>query len=801
MKRIILILLTIVYFQLAFSQKKDIDSLLQVINTTTNDSIKATTLNSLAWKFMFTNPDTTRIISNSSIALSKKINQQTILINAINNLATSFAVQGNMDEALIHFKKAEAKALEINNTNELAMIQNNIGLVLWNQGKLKLAIETYRKALSNYSLQDKLVVGSANLYNNIGLIYNDLGKKDSAITHYKLALAIFDSLKTKSRGVANTYNNIGIIYKEQGNLPSALDYYLKALKKHEEINDKSDGYANVLSNIGIIYKEQKEYEKALEYYFKSKSTFEKLSNQSIGLANTLNNIGIIYHLKDEDDLALEYYKTALKMQEEIGEQSIGMASSLTNIGTIKEVHGLHDEASQYFEKAKKIQESIGDKKGMANSLFFLGNLHVETNRVNEGIVLCKQSLELAIELELLELKMNSCDCLADAYQRLNNASKAFEYFKKYISYRDSLLNQENTREITQKAMKFEFEKTQYQDSLIRAEAEAKRMLAQKEKDLIKETQIRRQRIYTTAGGAGFLLMMGLAVVLFRGYKNKQKANEIITAQKEEVELQKQAVEFQKEIIEEKNKEIVDSISYAKRIQTAILPSDKALSSILPDSFIYFQPKDIVSGDFYWVDKKGDEVFFAAVDCTGHGVPGAMVSVVGHNGLNRVLKEFGITKPNAMLDKLNLIVEETFEKSDESVKDGMDIALCCWNKKTNILNYSGANNPLYLIRNNELIEYKPDKQPIGKFDYRKAFTNHEIQLEKGDSIYIFSDGFADQFGGPKGKKFMYKPFKRLLTEISNFAIAKQKEILMTHFQDWKGEMEQIDDVCVMHVKIA
>ncbi len=799
MKHIVFLFLSLSFSNL-FAQQDEIDSLISVINTSENDSVKSSTLNALAWKFMFSNPDTTKIIAQTSQGIANKINDLNLLANATNNLATAFAVQGNFKTALDYFKAAERIAMKDDAAANLAMIENNIGLVHWNQGHLDSAILSYSKALQNFNRLDELKVGSANTHNNLGLIFNDQGELDSAIYHYKMALSIFDSLETKNRGVANTYNNIGIIYKERGNLPSSLDYYLKALRIFETIEDQSDGYANTLNNIGIIYKEQKEYGKALSYYKKAKTAFENISEHSVGLANTLNNIGIVHLLQNQVDLALEYYEEALKMQEGMGKQSLGMASSLSNIGLIKEKQGKTSQALTYYKRAQEIQTNIGDKKGVANSLFFIGNLQVENGEAREGVEKCLESFEMAKKLELLEIKMNACNCLADGYDQLDLNKKAFDYFKLFVNYKDSLSNQENTKAITQKAMQYEFDKIQYQDSLQRAEVEKRKALEQREKDLKKEAEIQRQRVYTTAGGVGFILMLGLAFVLFRGYKNKQKANEIITAQKNLVEEQKYAVEEQKEIIEEKNREIVDSITYAKRIQGAILPSNENMKTMLPESFVFFKPKDIVSGDFYWVDQKEELIFFAAVDCTGHGVPGAMVSVVGYNGLNRVLHEFGLTQPAQMLDKLNELVEQTFSKSDETVKDGMDLGLCSYNPKTNVLNFAGANNPLYLIRNKELIEYKADKQPIGKFDYRTQFTNHIVQLEKGDSIYIFSDGFADQFGGPRGKKFMYKPFKRLLTQFSELNAKAQHENLLKAFEEWKGDLEQIDDVCVFGVKI-
>lgn len=260
-----------------------------------------------------------------------------------------------------------------------------------------------------------------------------------------------------------------------------------------------------------------------------------------------------------------------------------------------------------------------------------------------------------------------------------------------------------------------------------------------------------------------------------------------------------------------NDEIKASISYAKRIQEAILPSASLIKKNLPQSFVYYQPKDIVAGDFYWMhllpepngwDINGDTVIFAAADCTGHGVPGAMVSVVCNHALNQSVKEFGITQPNLILEKSRDLVIETFSESIENVQDGMDIAICALNTKTNELEYAGANNPIWIIRkNSEIIEeIKADKQHIGRSHFMNPFTNHSIQLYKGDSFYIFSDGYQDQFGGPKGKKIKSKLFKNLLISITHKSLEDQKKILEEYLNEWKGGLEQVDDICVLGVKI-
>lgn len=282
-------------------------------------------------------------------------------------------------------------------------------------------------------------------------------------------------------------------------------------------------------------------------------------------------------------------------------------------------------------------------------------------------------------------------------------------------------------------------------------------------------------------------------------KDHQKELEKLVVERTQ-ELTKTIGKLEQSNIEKENllKEITDSISYAKTIQSAILPSDKKLRELLPESFVLYLPKDIVAGDFYWLGHSGARTLFAACDCTGHGVPGAMVSVICYNALNRALKEHGLIDPGQILDKCREIVINEFEKSEEGLKDGMDIALC--SLEGNQLKYAGANNPLWIARNGEIIETKANHQPIGQFDAPEPYYTHTFELKKGDLIYIFSDGYADQFGGPKGKKLLYKRFKQLLINISGQSMLQQKKVLEQAFEDWKGELEQVDDICVIGVRV-
>jgi len=299
-------------------------------------------------------------------------------------------------------------------------------------------------------------------------------------------------------------------------------------------------------------------------------------------------------------------------------------------------------------------------------------------------------------------------------------------------------------------------------------------------------------------------VLGHALLMMRKELGERERvlEEKVRERTEETVRQKDEVERQSRRVVELYKNVTDSIRYAKRLQESILPSDQRLSELLPGSFVLYRPKDIVSGDFYWVEAIGGKVVFAAVDCTGHGVPGAFMSLVGHNALNQVVKERGVTVPHEAMDQLNRIAFDTLHKDrDQYVRDGMDMALCCFDSRTGVLEFAGANCPLYVVREGELLQFAPNKMPIGGFVQQPgAFKGHSEQLRPGDAVYVFSDGYADQFGGPKGKKFRYRQFRDLLVRISPEPPERKKALLQQAFNAWKGTQEQVDDILVMGMQL-
>jgi serine phosphatase RsbU (regulator of sigma subunit) len=363
----------------------------------------------------------------------------------------------------------------------------------------------------------------------------------------------------------------------------------------------------------------------------------------------------------------------------------------------------------------------------------------------------------------------------------------------FILYRDSLFNEENIKKTVQAEMNFNFQKTQ--------EAEK---LDQEKKDLVQQEEIRRQKLLRYSFTFGFILMLLLAVIIFRNNKQKQRANIELANKNELIKIQKKEVEFQKELLQEKNLEIIDSISYAERIQTSFLTSEKYISQRLTDYFILFNPRNIVSGDFYWIMEKHSSLYVCTADCTGHGIPGAFMSLIGMGILNEIIySKSHIKHTDEIFNELRRIIILALNPEGISLegKDGMDAVLCRYDFQKMELEYSAANNPFYIVRNGELLEFKPDKMPVGKYlGEEKPFTRTIISLEKGDCIYTFTDGYIDQFGGPNGKKFMSKQLKELLLANSHESMGKQKEIINKSLTSWKGNFDQVDDILVMGIRV-
>lgn len=592
------------------------------------------------------------------------------------------------------------------------------------------------------------------------------GDYDKGLAYSKKALALARSTQDKS-GEANVLNNVGIIYDYQGRDATALKMLFKSLSIYEKLNDK-DGVAYVCSNIGLIYADQKNYSKALHYHKRSLK-IRKQSGFDSGISASYNNIGIVYMYQEKYDEALYNYFKSAAIDKKL-EDNYGLADTYTNVGVCYMRKNEYDSAEYYFKLTLPIRESFNDKMGIANSYNNIGSLYKDMGRYDDALIWLDKGIRLGKKIGANEIVKYGYQAKYELAEKTGDFHEAYNNYKLFIKYGDIITNSQHTREQTQAEMQYRFDKK-----------EAKEKYKQQKKEFANRVIL----------WSGIILVIIISLFSFSLYKRWKIARQ-----------QQELIKEKNQLLEHKNREILDSISYAKRIQSAILPPEKLVKEFLMSSFILYQPKDIVAGDFYWMEATEDTIIFAAADCTGHGVPGALVSVVCYNALNRSVREFGNREPGSILDKTRDIIIEEFAKSEDDVNDGMDISLCAFNTKTLELQWSGANNPLWIIRHDseEVTEVKANKQPIGRYSSYESFQTHTFQLQQGDLIYLFTDGFSDQFGGENSKKYKARNMKELLLRIRSHSMDEQKNLLLAEFEEWRGNLEQVDDVCVLGIRV-
>ncbi|MBL7893824.1 MAG: tetratricopeptide repeat protein [Bacteroidia bacterium] len=659
----------------------------------------------------------------------------------------------------------------------LAAYYNNKGYFIRENNNPDQALYYYFKSLRYYKIVDDKY-GMAGCYGNIGSVYSGQGNLKLGLDFQLMALKLRMELKDSS-GIALNLNNIGHSYSNMGNYTQSINCHLLSLKIKEALGEKR-GISASYNHLAGIYADLKEFDKALEYYNKSLAIREELGLVKL-VAESYNNIGSIYYDLGLNDKSTQYHKKALDLRLKLDDK-YGVASSYHNLGSLSMREGKMDEALNYYEMSLAIRREIQDNDGVAFSLNSIGSVYLEKKEYKKALQFCEEAYEMSKKMSYVSIVMNTTKKLSTIYESLNQHSKSLEMYKTHILMRDSLTN-ENTRKA---ALKSQFQ-VEYdlkeRDMKLKSDLELK-LIRQKN-----EADQQRKNIVIICSIIGLVIVGIFSMFLFNSLRENKRANTIITQQKMEVE--------------ESRKEILDSINYARRIQYALLAGDKLLSTHLHDYFVFFQPKSVVSGDFYWACNTPEGFIYITADCTGHGVPGAFMSLLNISKLNQAINENKIYRPDLILNTVRTEIINALnpEGSSELSRDGMDAVLCKIDFKTLKLQYASANNTFYIIRNNNVIYCKPDKMPVGVGqDNSILFTFNEIQLQKGDVIYTFSDGFADQFGGPKGKKFKYKQLCELLLSVSNESMSVQKAKIEASFKNWQGMLEQVDDVCVIGIRV-
>ncbi len=714
----------------------------------------------------------------------EKNNQDSLKVKSLITLSNALMEESEFDKALEFAEQAESLSQKIMYRNGMALSYNCLGNIYDYKGDFNKALEYHQKGLDiKTKMNDKK--GMASSYGNMGNIYKEQSNYPKALEYYDKCYKISEATNDL-RSMALALNNTGNVYILKAEYPKALDYHLKALKIREKNSDKK-GIGYSYSNIGLIYDYQLNYKKAKEYYTLALKIREELDDR-YGMANAYNSLGGV--CEEEGDLlgALDYFEKSLKIREEIGDK-YGLSVSLNNIGTIYEEQNKYTEALIYFNKALKIKEELEDKNGISTSYYNIGKLFLSLKKHNEAVKCFDKVVSISKEIGATDNIRYGYEGLAESYSALGNYKEAYKNHILFKELTDSIFNIENSKEIGDLKTNFEVEKKEA-ELKIKTQAEKEKLIA------VSAERDKRQQVIIFSVIGVLIIVIVFSSFLYNRFVLTRKQHKIIEVQKKEVEVQK-------EVIEEKQKEVMDSIHYARRIQRALLASDSFLNSVLHNYFIYFNPKDVVSGDFYWATKSHGKFYLAIADSTGHGVPGAFMSLLNMSFLNEAINEKGLEKTNEILGhtRKRLIKALAEDGSEEGGKDGMDCSLMCFDFENLILEFSCANNPLLIIRDGEVIHTASDRMPVGRSPREaELFTLHKFPLMKNDLVYAFTDGYPDQFGGPKGKKYKYKQLEEKLLSMHLESVTDQKNSLKTEFETWKGNLEQVDDVLMFGIRI-
>lgn len=658
--------------------------------------------------------------------------------------------------------------------------------------------------------KDNWLIGKAYMYR--GWLAQDKSAFKAANSYFYKSLTYLKKAKHQ-QGIADAYGNLGNSYLDIQEYQKSLNYQLLALDANEAIlKDKPKGEAlydamigktYALHNIGAIYGEIDMFDKALDYHRQSLD-FEIESKNWGGVAISYKAIATTHKELENIDSAIYYFKKSRDLFEsDKVDNQFDYAAVLESYATLQGSKLSKKKKNEMLQKALKIRREFEDANGEALTLISIADQDFDQLSIDSLSNMLKRSYYLIENYELDGVSEKYFKVYSKYNSRIGKYDSAYFALENYLELKAESDEKRRTHDLIAGDIKHQLKTKNFNDSL-KIENQFAQERAKHTEDIASIQNV----VYLSV--IGFIIMIVTLFIIINTNRRRKRMNELLSEKNE-------LVQEQKEIVEEKNKSISDSINYARRLQSAILPTTEQVNEFFPDSFLFFRPKDIVSGDFYWFEQNGDICFMAVADCTGHGVPGAMVSVVCSNALNRCVNEFGLVKPNEILDQARQLVVETLGKSGEDVADGMDIALSAIDFKKKKVQFSGAHNALWLVRKNEdvgqlkdfvnhekemysLIEMKGDKQPVGLFDHMSAFTLKEFDFKEGDAIYMTSDGYADQFGGEHGKKFKYRPLKDEILSMQLMSMDTQKRQLERVFDDWIGEEEQIDDLCFIGFRL-
>ncbi len=833
---VVLIILLFCFVSLPGQETKT-DSLLQILQTADGED-KIVLYLSLAEEY--SRPDMTVALkyADSAIELSIVLQNEDLMADAYARAGKIYFSNDAFDKSTEYLLLAKESYLQLGKLREQVDMNNYLSLVFYYKNDYGKALDYSRQAIE---LAEELNSEElkAEALSNLGRIYNRMGKGEEALAVYLEALETWKELGDRNQ-MANTLNGIGSYYSARAEYQSAIEYYERTLEIHEEL-DNERGRGIVMNNLGNQHLQLGNFDEAFGYYQKASEIFREINfhrgtaatltgmaviYENLGqfnsvldvyqevleirrnqgdkfeLANTLSNIAVTYSFMLNDSLesifgsnyqdsiyikgyqpeiefgqkSIEYNLQALNLRREIG-HTRGVAITLANLGIVNQSLGNFDKANAYFTEWMELSQEVQDDDTKVSVNIGLGRYALYEEHFSRAIIYFNNAYRLANEINKKTYIREAARNLSDLYEKTGNFERALEYYKRFHNVSSSLIQEKSREQIYEMQVKYETEAQEKENEILR------------KNQLINETKLKNSRRALIASIIILLVFAGLVIQLIRQNNLRRKANE---------ELAKK-----NQLILEQTQEIKDSIQYASRIQNALLPPENYIHMLLPRQFMIFRPRDIVSGDYYWIKEKGDKIITVVADCTGHGVPGAFMSMLGIAFLNEIFSKHEKLSTDLVLNELRTQVISSLHqtgKEGES-QDGMDVSIFIFDRKTMELEFSGANNSLIIFSKGEMIELKADKMPIGiHTETYQPFSRKEIKLQKNDMLYAFSDGYPDQFGGPKGKKFMIRKFKTLLGKIHDLPIDEQKEFLEQILDEWMADTSQIDDILVMGVRV-
>lgn len=621
-------------------------------------------------------------------------------------------------------------------------------------------------------------------------ILNKLSEKyrekdlEKSISYADEAIALAEK-NNKLDKVAISQINKGVAYRSKGDSKPALEYFLKALVSAEKIGDLNI-QADALHKIGVTYLFQKDFYAALKFAQKEEIIWKQI-NDDAGIAAAANFLGLIYTNLKNYDLARESLEEALKIGRKTADNEL-IYKPLTNLGDLYIRLGDVPKAIDYISQGLKVSEESGNQFGIATSLLNLGKAYQLKKNNGTAIEYVKKSLEKSIEIQALSLMRNAYEVLTALYEQTNDYQKSLFFHKLYKEAEDSLINRNVRQSMNEMELKYDAQKKEQENAALRIEKE----LFDKERNL---------NFAIIAGTSLVALLSLIATVLYsRQSRLKQRVNTQLVGINQEITQKSNEIEKQKDIIEQINKNLVSSINYAKNIQDVLLPQQTNLLNSFSGYFIYNAPRDIVSGDFNWFAEIDGQTVIAVGDCTGHGVPAALITVLCHSFLHEISTH--TTSPSKILESMNEKVMAQLHHKEGLSNDGVEVAICIISADKTQLIYAGAKTPLYLVQNQNFKHIKGNHFPIGDTHYsaQRSYSEHILSIQKGDTIYLASDGYQDQFGGEHDRKFMVKNFRNLLEKISQENVNNQANILKNTMLKWKGNHKQTDDIIVFGLQI-